>query len=69
MKIIVSLAVASVLALSSYAVVKNPTTEHTHTEAELEAAPIERFTSGHSGGLDRNGGHYDRSTGLYHYHR
>lgn len=69
MKLIVSLAVASVIAASSYAVVKNLATDHTHTEAELEAAPIERFTPGHSGGLDRNGGHYDRSTGLYHYHR
>ena len=44
MKLIVSLAVASVIAASSYAVVKNLATDHTHTEAELEAAPIERFT-------------------------
>lgn len=69
MKIIVSLAVASVLASSSYAIVKYPSTEHTHTEAELEAAPIERFTPGHSGGMERNGGQYHRSSGLYHYYR
>lgn len=27
------------------------------------------FVSGHSGGLDSNGGHYNRKTGEYHYHR
>ena len=24
---------------------------------------------GHGGGLDSNGGHYDRKTGVYHFHR
>lgn len=26
-------------------------------------------TNAHSGGLDQNGGHYNRKTGVYHYHR
>lgn len=31
----------------------------------LSAMPV----LAHSGGLDRNGGHWDHSTGTYHYHR
>lgn len=27
------------------------------------------LVSGHGGGLDRNGGHYNRKTGVYHCHR
>lgn len=27
------------------------------------------FSDAHPGGLDANGGHYDRKTGEYHYHR
>ena len=27
------------------------------------------FASAHPGGLDANGGHYNRKTGEYHYHR
>jgi hypothetical protein len=26
------------------------------------------YTFGHSGGTDKNGGHYNRKTGEYHYH-
>ena len=34
--------------------------DHTHDST----SPIS-----HSGGLDKNGGHTDHKTGLYHYHR
>lgn len=27
------------------------------------------FAAAHSGGLDSNGGHFNRKTGEYHYHR
>ena len=32
-------------------------------------ASIYQFAGGHPGGLDTNGGHYNRKTGEYHYHR
>lgn len=40
-----------------------------HSHSDLATKPTGIFDMGHSGGLDQNGGHYDRSTGLYHYHR
>jgi len=43
--------------------------DHTHSDLDLTTPPIGNFDTGHSGGLDKNGGHYDRSTGVYHYHR
>lgn len=39
---------------------------HTHEEGKWSHGA---FDTGHSGGLDKNGGHYDRQNGGYHYHR
>ena len=41
--------------------------DHTHSDLPVNSKGI--FNMGHSGGLDQNGGHYDRSNGTYHYHR
>lgn len=40
-----------------------------HTHSDLTGYPKGIFDMGHSGGLDRNGGHYDNRTGTYHFHR
>lgn len=37
--------------------------------AALAAVMVASVGSGHPGGLDARGGHYDRQTGQYHYHR
>ncbi len=37
--------------------------------AALLALLANGLASGHGGGLDRNGGHYNRKTGVYHCHR
>lgn len=43
-------------------------TDHNHDDGNYHH-PGEPMTSSHSGGLDQCGGHYDRRTGTYHYHR
>ena len=68
-RVLASILMASVALGTSYALVKRLATDHAHTDAELNLPPVAKYTPGHSGGLDRNGGHYDRSNGTYHYHR
>ena len=35
----------------------------------LAVISLTSFSEAHPGGLDANGGHYNRKTGEYHYHR
>lgn len=65
--IIVSFVVAS--ALSGFAFTKVIATDHAHSEADVKKWRLGAVETGHSGGLDQNGGHYDRKNGGYHYHR
>ena len=53
--------------VGAYAIGQKVLADHTH--ADLNNSRTGLFDLGHSGGLDRFGGHYDRATGLYHFHR
>lgn len=61
------LIVISVSAVGATAICNKVLADHSHSDVTTNPTSI--FDMGHSGGLDQNGGHYDRSTGLYHYHR
>jgi hypothetical protein len=64
---IIALAVTSVAAIA-VTKMKALQAEHTHSPIDL-GGRLDRFNTGHSGGLDKNGGHTDHKTGTYHYHR
>jgi hypothetical protein len=57
----------SASAAGAYAICNKVLADHSHSD--LVKKPVGIFDMGHSGGLDQNGGHYDRSTGQYHFHR
>ncbi len=56
MKRIILIIAIVAASIGGYAIGKNKLADHSHD-------------TGHSGGLDQNGGHTDSRTGLYHYHR
>jgi hypothetical protein len=59
-KIIIGLVVLATAAVTFATMRSVIMADHDHSEIEKVS---------HSGGLDKNGGHYDRSNGTYHYHR
>lgn len=61
------LVLASLSGAAAWGLSTKTASDHTHSDLPPTSKGI--FDMGHSGGLDRNGGHYDRSTGTYHYHR
>jgi hypothetical protein len=67
-KFILILTLACFSAVGATAICKRVLADHTHSDLELKPSPTGVFDMGHSGGVDKNGGHYDRSTGVYHYH-
>jgi hypothetical protein len=58
--ILAVLLTASGVIAYAYTTEKGIFADHTHDGKE---------PTSHSGGLDKNGGHYDTKTGTYHYHR
>jgi hypothetical protein len=67
MRTLIFLVIAGLSSAGAYAITAKLLASHTHTD--LAPGGSELPDVGHSGGLDQNGGHYDRSTGRYHYHR
>ena len=67
MKSIFIIITVTLTSVGAYAIGQKVLADHTH--ADLNTSRIGIFDMGHSGGLDRNGGHYDHKNGGYHYHR
>jgi hypothetical protein len=69
-KLVVTIIALTATSLTSIAITKMKAlqAEHTHSPSDL-GGRLDRFNTGHSGGLDKKGGHTDHKTGIYHYHR
>jgi hypothetical protein len=65
--VLLVLILISVSAIGATAICNKILADHSHSD--LTTKPTGIFDMGHSGGLDRNGGHHDRQNGGYHYHR
>lgn len=66
MKKLIIIAAALTLTSASAVALSKAFANHTHEEGNWNHGPI---PTGHSGGLDKNGGHYDHKNGGYHFHR
>jgi hypothetical protein len=66
-RILLALILIGVSAAGANAICKRVLADHSHSD--LDPKPTGIFDVEHGGGLDKNGGHYDRSTGTYHFHR
>ena len=67
MKHVLILLTVTFSSVGAYALGQKILADHTHPGLNTSRTGI--FDVSHGGGLDNNGGHYDRSTGSYHYHR